>query len=500
VGGPPVLIVGAGPVGLTLALELACFEVPTVVLDAKPEPSGTGSRAIVLARHALATFVRLGCGGPMLEKAVALARARTYFRRTELFCVEFPREREGELPRFLNLQQTYTEAALLEGVARTPVIALRWAAPMIGFRQDAEGVTVALDDGREVRGSYVVGCDGAHSTLRALLGVAFPGRSHRDRFLIADVRAAMPFPRDERRFFFDPPENPGRTMLVHPQPDDEWRIDWQMPGNTDAEEERASGRLDERIRQVVGPGDYELAWLTAYRFQQRVADRWRSGRAFLAGDAAHLFSPFGARGLNSGIEDAVNLGWRLALVQAGVADERLLDGYERERRPAALENLRVTGATMRFMGAAHPSPSPGSRCDPPWEPPQRRAAAIREQRPARGAGGLRGRRRRRRAPASRRRPRPPARTRLRSRAAAGSRRARAPRRIRRPLPGRRRRSRSRRAPPGAVDRARCQTPERHGPRQTRACQSCPLKAQPRCRTLSAIAGSTVERLAHIQRE
>jgi 2-polyprenyl-6-methoxyphenol hydroxylase-like FAD-dependent oxidoreductase len=354
VGGPPVLIVGAGPVGLTLALELARFEVPTVVLDAKPEPSGTGSRAIVLARHALATFVRLGCGGPMLEKAVALARARTYFRRTELFCVEFPREREGELPRFLNLQQTYTEAALLEGVARTPVIALRWAAPMIGFRQAAEGVTVALDDGREVRGSYVVGCDGAHSTLRALLGVAFPGRSHRDRFLIADVRAAMPFPRDERRFFFDPPENPGRTMLVHPQPDDEWRIDWQMPGNTDAEEERASGRLDERIRQVVGPGDYELAWLTAYRFQQRVADRWRSGRAFLAGDAAHLFSPFGARGLNSGIEDAVNLGWRLALVQAGVADERLLDGYERERRPAALENLRVTGATMRFM--APPTP------------------------------------------------------------------------------------------------------------------------------------------------
>ena len=353
-GGHPVLIVGAGPVGLTLALELARFEVPTVVLDAKPEPSGTGSRAIVLARHALATFVRLGCGEPMLEKAVALERARTYFRRTELFCVEFPREREGELPRFLNLQQTYTEAALLEGVARTPAIALRRAAQMIGFRQSEKGVTVALDDGREVRGSYVVGCDGAHSTLRALLGVAFPGRSHRDRFLIADVRAAMPFPRDERRFFFDPPENPGRTMLVHPQPDDEWRIDWQMPGNTDAEEERASGRLDERIRQVVGAGDYELAWLTAYRFQQRVADRWRSGRAFLAGDAAHLFSPFGARGLNSGIEDAVNLGWRLALVQAGVADERLLDGYERERRRAALENLRVTSATMRFM--APPTP------------------------------------------------------------------------------------------------------------------------------------------------
>jgi 2-polyprenyl-6-methoxyphenol hydroxylase-like FAD-dependent oxidoreductase len=182
-----------------------------------------------------------------------------------------------------------------------------------------------------------------------LFGIDFPGRSHRDRFLIADVRAAMPFPRDERRFFFDPPQNPGRTMLVHPQPDDEWRIDWQVPGDTDAEEERRSGRLDDRIRQIVGDAAYELAWVTAYRFQQRVAERWRSGRAFLAGDAAHLFSPFGARGMNSGVEDAVNLGWRLALVRTGEADERLLDGYEHERRRAALENLRITAATMRFM-------------------------------------------------------------------------------------------------------------------------------------------------------
>jgi 2-polyprenyl-6-methoxyphenol hydroxylase-like FAD-dependent oxidoreductase len=349
VDGAPVLIVGAGPVGLTLALELARFDVPTVVFDAKPDATAEGSRAIVLARHALATFVRLGCGAPMLDKAVVLSRARTYYHDAELFCVEFPREREGELPRFVNLQQTYTEAALLDEVARLPAAEVRWNAHVSDLRQDGDGVTALLDGGGEVRGAYAVGCDGARSTLREVLGVGFPGRSHPDRFLIADVRAAMPFPRDERRFFFDPPENPGRTMLVHPQPDDEWRLDWQVPGDTDAEAERRSGRLDERIRRVAGHGDYDIVWLTAYRFHQRVADRWRSGRAVLAGDAAHVFSPFGARGMNSGVEDAVNLGWRLALVRAGEADDRLLDGYERERRPAALENLRVTAATMRFM-------------------------------------------------------------------------------------------------------------------------------------------------------
>jgi 2-polyprenyl-6-methoxyphenol hydroxylase-like FAD-dependent oxidoreductase len=354
VGGAPVLIVGAGPVGLTLALELARFDVPAVVVDAKPEPAREGSRAIVLARHALQTFVRLGCGEQMLDKAVVLARARTYFRRTELFCVELPPEPDEAVPRFVNLQQTYTERALLEAAARIPSIEVRWDACVSELRQDDGAVTVVTEGGDELRGSYAVGCDGAHSVIRDLLGVGFPGRSHRDRFLIADVRAELPFPRDERRFFFDPPENPGRTMLVHPQPDGEWRLDWQVAGDTDADEERRSGRLDERVRAVVGSGDYQLVWLTAYRFQQRVADRWRQGRVFLAGDAAHLFSPFGARGLNSGIEDAVNLGWRLALVARGEADDPLLDGYQAERRPVALENLRVTAATMRFM--APPTP------------------------------------------------------------------------------------------------------------------------------------------------
>jgi 2-polyprenyl-6-methoxyphenol hydroxylase-like FAD-dependent oxidoreductase len=343
-----VAVVGAGPVGLTAALELAARGVQSVVLEAKPELEPIGSRAIVLARHALATFRRLGCG-EIVERGVVLDRARTYFGERELFTVEFEPPRGDELPAFVNLQQTHTERLLLARVE-----GVRFGSRVTGLRQDDERVTLTTEDG-EVEASYVVACDGTRSTIRRLLGVDFPGKSFHDRFLIADVRAELPpFARNERRFFFDPPSNPGRQILVHPQPDGEWRMDWQVASETDAEGERHSGALDRRIRALAGDASYELVWLTAYRFHQRLAPRFRVGRVFLAGDAAHEMSVFGARGLNSGVEDATNLAWKLALVLEGQAPDSLLDSYERERRSAAQENLRVTGATMRFM--APPTP------------------------------------------------------------------------------------------------------------------------------------------------
>jgi 2-polyprenyl-6-methoxyphenol hydroxylase-like FAD-dependent oxidoreductase len=279
---------------------------------------------------------------------VALARARTYFRDTELFCVEFPEAEQGELPRFLNLQQTYTERLLYELVERSPLVEVRWGSEVTGLSQDGAQVALTVGDGKVLRAPYAVGCDGARSTVRKLVGVDFPGHSFDDRFLIADIRAALPFP-NERRFFFDPPHNRGRQVLIHPQPDREWRIDWQVPSETNAEAERKSGRLDARVRAMIGEVPYELVWVSAYRFHERVATSFRVGGVFLAGDAAHLFAPFGARGMNSGCEDARNLGWKLALVLAGKAPDALLDTYEEERRDAALENLRVTSATMRFM-------------------------------------------------------------------------------------------------------------------------------------------------------
>jgi len=338
-----VAVVGAGPVGLTLALELQRYDVPVVVLEAKPKWEHEGSKAMVLARHTFDTLRRLGCAQPA-EKAVILDRARTYYRGVELFCVEFPRPRSGETPLFGNLQQSYVEQALL---ARAGDL-VRWDAPVEELTQDGHGVTLRLAGGEEIRTAYAVGCDGPRSTVRKLLGIGFPGRTFDDRFLIADVRAELPFP-NERRFHFDPPWNPGRQLLIHPQPDSQWRMDWQVPAATDVEDERRGGRIHTRIRQIVGDAPYELAWLSSYRFHERIADRFRAGRILLAGDAAHLMAPFGARGLNSGVEDARNLGWRLAAVLADEAPEALLDGYAHERRAAARENIRVTSATMRFM-------------------------------------------------------------------------------------------------------------------------------------------------------
>ena len=207
---------------------------------------------------------------------------------------------------------------------------------------------------RSHRSSFLVGTDGAHSTVRHALGIEFAGYSFDDRFLIADVRAELPFT-NERHFHFDPPWNPGRQVLIHPQPDGVWRIDWQVPPETDADIERTTGGLARRIRAVIGPDTpYELVWLTAYRFSQRLADAFGAGRCFLAGDAAHVMSPFGARGLNSGVADAENLAWKLAWVVRGEAEPSLLDSYEAERRPVAVENLRVTDATMRFMAPHGP--------------------------------------------------------------------------------------------------------------------------------------------------
>ena len=344
-----VAVIGAGAVGLTLAGRIAQHGASVTVFEAEPHREWTGSRAICMQRETLEIWARLGIGDAVASRGVQWRIGRTYHRGHLLFETRLPDQPGEHFPPFVNISQSEVEE-LLAGRLDELGVVVRRGHRLTGLAQDGDGVTATFQtDGRTVshRCAYLVGADGAHSAVRHAAGIGFSGYTFEDRFLIADVRADLPFT-NQRHFHFDPPWNPGRQVLVHPQPDGVWRIDWQVPAGTDADAERANGGLDRRIRQVVGASTpYELVWMTGYRFSQRLADAFRVGRVFLAGDAAHVMSPFGARGLNSGIPDAENLAWRLAAAET--ADDPVLDGYEAERQPAAIANLVATDATMRFM-------------------------------------------------------------------------------------------------------------------------------------------------------
>ncbi|MFE2750636.1 FAD-dependent monooxygenase [Actinosynnema sp. NPDC059335] len=334
----PVLVVGAGPVGLTAALLLARAGVPTTVLESSARRVAAGSRSICVHRDVLNILERVGVGQAVVDAGVTWYRGRTYYRDREVLTVELPRA-EGRFPPFVNTPQTTVERILHAQAAASPLVDLRFGQEVVGIRL-TDHVTVRTTDGTH-EGTHCVAADGGHSTVRALLGIPFEGHSFRDRFVIADIRVDLGHREPERRFYFDPPWHPGRQVLVHPQPDGVHRVDWQVPEGFEL--------TDEHVRAVTGDRPHEVLWRSTYRFHQRRAARFRVGPVLLAGDAAHVMSPFGARGLNSGLCDADNAAWKIALDRAGGAGPLLLESYHLERAAAADENLRVTGETMRFL-------------------------------------------------------------------------------------------------------------------------------------------------------
>ena len=351
----PVVVVGGGPVGLATALDLGRQGVPVLLLDDQ-EGIGTGSRALCFAKRTLEIADRLGAAGPMLEKGVVWNIGKVFHNDRQLYEFNLAPEGGHKHPAFINLPQPYFEKFLHDAI----VTAQANGAPIeIRGKNRVDGVTdhgshVTLDvttpDGPyHIETDWLVACDGARSPLRGMLGQTFDGRVFEDNFLIADVRMDADFP-TERWFWFAPWFKSGDSALLHKQPDGIWRIDLQLGWDIDRAAELDPTRIRARIDKMLGPDvTYDLVWTSIYTFQCRRMEKFRVGRVLFAGDSAHQVSPFGARGANSGIQDADNIAWKLKLVLNGVAPEVLLDSYAFERELAADENILNSTRSTDFI-------------------------------------------------------------------------------------------------------------------------------------------------------
>jgi 3-(3-hydroxy-phenyl)propionate hydroxylase len=346
----PVVVVGAGPVGLSLAIDLAQRGLSVVLLD-DADRIGDGSRAICFSKRSLEVWDRLGVAQRMIDKGVVWKVGKIFFGAEMLYQFDLLPEDGHKMPAFINLQQYYAESYLVDRVQELPGIDLRWCNKVTALERhnDHAVLTIETPDGAYwLRAEYVVACDGARSALRGMVGAQFAGEVFEDQFLIADVKMTAEFP-TERWFWFDPPFHSGQSALLHRQPDDVWRIDLQLGPGADPAIERLPENVRPRIERMLGHGDFQFEWISIYKFQCRRMQRFLHGRVIFAGDAAHQVSPFGARGANSGLEDGENLGWKLAMVLRGKASSALLESYEIERGLAADENIRASTRSTDFI-------------------------------------------------------------------------------------------------------------------------------------------------------
>lgn len=347
----PVVIVGAGLAGPTLALALARRGVPSVVLD-EDDTVSLGSRSICQAKHSLETWDRFGVAGRMVEKGITWEQGELYLHDKPVFRFNLQPEPGHKFPAFVNLQQYYVEEYLFERCLAEPLIEMRFRNKVVGVTPGPDGVTVEIEtpDGRyTLDADWLVACDGVRSTVRHLLDLPYPGEVFHDRFLISDIRLLSELPK-ERRFWFYPPFHPTNSVLLHRQADNVLRVDFQLGPDADPEEEKKPENIDRRLRQMFGPeARWEHEWTSVYTFTCRMMERFVHDRVVFAGDAAHVVSPFGARGGNAAIADVDNLAWKLAMVLARTAPVSLLDSYCSERRAAAQENILNSTRSTDFI-------------------------------------------------------------------------------------------------------------------------------------------------------
>ncbi|AWI31742.1 hypothetical protein DDW44_25365 [Streptomyces tirandamycinicus] len=348
-----VVIAGAGPTGLALACGLAAAGAAVRVLDKRAEPATT-SRALGLQPRGAEVLDRLGALGDLPGRSVRIARVVTHVDGEPMASLEVGRPTKLVRKPGLLMSQTEVEAALRRRLNSLGV-EVEWGRELLSAAQDASGVTVCCE-GERIRADWLVGCDGAHSRVRTSAGIGFPGVSVIESFLLADVRAELPFASDAVSVWLR-----GDAMLgAFPLPGDRvWRL--MAPGGAAHPAPGVDGVVEELARQlrehtgVHGSAVAQVLWSSTFRIHRRLASTYRQGRILLAGDAAHIHSPFGGQGMNTGLGDAENLAWKLALVAHGAAAPRLLDTYEAERRPIAREVLASTSSLTRVAVGTSPA-------------------------------------------------------------------------------------------------------------------------------------------------
>jgi 3-(3-hydroxy-phenyl)propionate hydroxylase len=347
----PVVIVGAGPVGLAAAIELAQSGVPVVVLDDDNTVS-VGSRGVCYAKRTLEVLDRLGVGDPCVDKGVSWNVGRTFFREEEVYNFNLRPQDDHKRPGMINLQQYYLEEYEITRAKELSNLDLRFKNKVVSVNPDGNGATLQVEtpDGiYSLETDWLIVADGARSGIRRMMNLEIDGKIFMDRFLIADVVMKADFP-TERWFWFDPPFHPGQSVLLHRQADNVFRIDFQLGWQADPEEEKKPENVIPRIKAMLGDDrEFELEWVSVYTFQCRRMNRFTHGHVLFVGDAAHQVSPFGARGANSGIQDTDNLCWKLKLVIEGKAPSSLLDTYSEERVFAADENLLNSTRSTDFI-------------------------------------------------------------------------------------------------------------------------------------------------------
>ncbi|MGZ5784649.1 MAG: FAD-dependent monooxygenase [Ramlibacter sp.] len=356
----PIVIVGGGLTGLTMACCLARYGVPAVLLDEDNTVGvkGASSRGICYTQRSLEIFERLGIYDRVAAKGVQWSVGRTFAGKDEVYSFDLRKQSAFNLssqPPFINIQQFYVEAFLVERILELGCVDLRWSSRVTAFEQSNEcatlSVTTPAGDYR-MRADHVIDATGAHSPFRAWAGAAVAAKKGDDRWCIADVRFSK-HPPVERHTWIEAPFNENRAVWQHLMGDDVWRIDYQMAPDADPEYVSREDVVRERLTRQFGIDcEIEIVWVGPYAYRSECVDRMRCGRVFFMGDSAKVVSPFGARGGNTGIADAENLAWKLAAVMKGRAAPALLDSYHEERHEAARQNVLVTNRTARFLRPA----------------------------------------------------------------------------------------------------------------------------------------------------